>query len=116
MLVAAEMGLTIVNTDLLGLEPGHEPPGCCTQDSFQVTLPEQVAKLNQLLYWGSAAWYRVYGRRSYVEVVFGNMKNPRTENLRRGAIQKNGLVWAQLVITLMNVLQRSRGVLRPDTS
>jgi hypothetical protein len=30
------------------------------------------------------------------------MKNPRTENLRRGTIQKNGLVWAQLVLSLMS--------------
>jgi hypothetical protein len=103
MLVAAELGLTIINTDLLGLEPGQEPPRCCTQDLFRVTLPEQVAKLNQLHYWGSAAWYAAFGRRSYVEGVFGNMKNPRTENLHRGAIQKNGLVWAQLVVTLIAV-------------
>ncbi len=103
MLVAAEMGLTIVNTDLLDLEPGQEPPRCCTQDSFRITLPESVAKLNQLHYWGSSEWYRVYGRRTYVEGAFGNMKNPRTENLRRGVIQKNGLVWAQLVVTLVAV-------------
>lgn len=31
------------------------------------------------------------------------MKNPRTENLQRGTIQKNGLVWAQLVVTLIAV-------------
>ncbi|HUX05499.1 MAG TPA: hypothetical protein VMV53_11435 [Acidimicrobiales bacterium] len=103
MLVAAELGLTIINTNLLNLEPGQEPPRCCTQDSFRVTLPEQVAKLNQVQYWGSSAWYRTYGRRSYVEGAFGNMKNHRTENLRRGAIQKNGLVWAQLVVTLIAV-------------
>lgn len=103
MLVAAEMGLTIVNTDLLGLEPGEAPPRCCTQETFRVTLPEPVAKLNQRKYWGSADWYAIYGRRSYVEGAFGNMKNPRTENLRRGSIQKNGLVWAQLVVTLIAV-------------
>jgi hypothetical protein len=102
MAVAAEKGLTIINTDLLELEPGQEPPRCCTQDSFRITLPEEVAKLNQINYWGSTAWYIIYGLRSYVEGVFGNMKNPRTENLRRGTIQKNGLVWAQLVVTLMS--------------
>lgn len=103
ILVAAELGLTIINTNLLNLELGQEPPRCCTQDSFRVTLPKQVAKLNQVQYWGSSAWYHTYGRRSYVEGAFGNMKNPRTENLRRGAIQKNGLVWAQLVVTLIAV-------------
>ncbi|MBW4078835.1 MAG: tyrosine-protein phosphatase [Acidobacteria bacterium] len=102
MAVAAKKGLTIINTDLLELEPGQEPPRCCIQDSFRITLPEEVAKLNQLDYWGSLAWYIIYGLRSYVEGVFGNMKNPRTENLQRSAIQKNGLVWAQLVVTLMS--------------
>ena len=68
-----------------------------------MTLPEPVAKLNQKFYWGSSDWYRKYGRRSYVEGAFGNMKNPRTENLQRGTIQKNGLVWAQLVVTLIAV-------------
>jgi hypothetical protein len=102
MAVAAELGLTIVNTDLLELEPGQETPRCCSQDTFHLTLPDEVAKLNQIDYWGSLAWYIIYGLRSYVEGVFGNMKNPRTENLRRGTIQKNGLVWAQLVLTLMS--------------
>ena len=103
MLVAAEAGLEIVNTHLMNLEPGQELPRCCTQDSFRVTLPESVAKLNQKFYWASTVWYRSYARRSYVEGVFGNMKNPRTENLRRGTIQKNGLVWAQLMVTLIAV-------------
>lgn len=101
MAVAAENGLTIVNTDLLDLEPGQALPRCCGQDSFRVTLPEAAAKLNQLDYWGSAAWYQAYDGRSYVEGVFGNLKNPRTENLRRGSIQKTGLVWAQLMMTLI---------------
>jgi hypothetical protein len=101
MEVAAELGLTIVNTDLLQLEPGQEPARCCTQNSFRVTLPESAAKLNQIHYWGSIAWYRVYGLRTHVEGVFGNLKNPRTENLRRGTIQKSGLVWTQLMVTLI---------------
>jgi len=29
------------------------------------------------------------------------MKNPRTENLRRGTFQKDGLVWTQLVVTMV---------------
>ena len=28
------------------------------------------------------------------------MKNPRTENIRRGSIQKTGIVWVQLIMTL----------------
>jgi len=101
MAVAAELGLPIVNADLLELEPGEEPPRCCSQDSFRITLPEPVAKLNQTYYWGSEAWYRAFRGRTYVEGVFGNIKNPRTENLSRGTIQKTGLVWSQLIVTLM---------------
>lgn len=101
MEVAAELGLTTINTDLLGLEPGQELPRCCTQDSFRVTVPEAAAKLNQINYWGSKSWYRAFAGRASVEGVFGNLKNPRTENLKRGTIQKTGLVWVQLIVTLI---------------
>lgn len=102
MAVAAEKGLTIINTDLLELEPGQSPPRCCTNGTFWLDIPDEVAKHNQIQYWGSKGWYLVNNGRTYVEGVFGNLKNPRTENLRRGTIQKNGLVWAQVVITLMS--------------
>jgi hypothetical protein len=101
MAVAAENALPIVNADLLELESGEEPPRCCTQDSFRITLPEPVAKLNQTNYWGTEAWYHAFSGRTYVEGVFGNIKNPRTENLSRGSIQKTGIVWSQLIVTLM---------------
>ena len=101
MMVAAEKGLPIVNTDLLELEPGEERPTCCSQDSFRITLPEPVSKLNQPVYWGTPEWYESYAGRTYVEGVFGNIKNPRTENLSRGTIQKTGIAWSQLVVTLM---------------
>lgn len=101
MKIAGENGVPIVNTDLLELEPGEKPPRCCTQDSFRITLPEPVAKLNQTLYWGTFEWYRSYAGRTHVEGVFGNVKNPLTENLSRGTIQKTGIAWAQLMVTLM---------------
>lgn len=101
MTVAAELGLPIVDTALLELEEGEDAPRPCTQDSFRIQLPEPVAKLNQANYWGGADWYPEFGRRSYVEGVFGNLKNPRTENLKRGTIQKTGIVWAQLVLSLV---------------
>ncbi len=101
MEVAAEKGLPIINLDLLDLEPGEELPRCCAQDSFWTTLPEPVAKLNQSNYWGTKKWYDEFDARTYVEGVFGNIKNPRTENLSRGTIQKTGIVWSQLVVSLM---------------
>ncbi len=102
MAVAAERGLTIINADLLELEPGQAPPRCCTNGTFWLDIPDEVAKHNQIQYWGSKDWYLVNNGRTYVEGVFGNLKNPRTENLRRGTIQKNGLVWAQVIMTLMS--------------
>lgn len=101
MEVAAQLGLPIVNTDLLDLESGEELPRSCRQDSFRITLPEPVAKLNQTIYWGTPEWYRSYAGRTHVEGVFGNVKNPLTENLSRGTIQKTGIVWAQLMVALM---------------
>lgn len=101
MMIAAELGLPIVNTELLGLEPGEKLPRCCAQDSFRIDLPEPVAKLNQLAYWGTPEWYEKYAGRTYVEGVFGNIKNPRTENLSRGTIQKTGITWSQLVVSLI---------------
>lgn len=101
MMVAAEQGLPIVNPDLLELEPDDALPRSCTQDSFRITLPEPIAKLNQSAYWGTVKWYGKFGGRTYVEGVFGNLKNPRTENLKRGTIQKTGIVWVQLVMSLV---------------
>ena len=100
MKVAAEHNLPIVDTSRLELDDGEQPPRCCTQGSFRIQLPEPVAKLNQANYWGGEDWYREFGKRTYVEGVFGNMKNPRTENLKRGTIQKTGIVWTQLIVTL----------------
>ena len=101
MMVAAELGLPIVNTELLGLEPGENPPRCCSQDSFRIALPEPVAKLNQPVYWGTPEWYEKFAGRTYVEGVFGNIKNPRTENLSRCTIQKTGITWSQLIVSLI---------------
>lgn len=100
MKVVAERDLPIVDTSLLELESGEEAPRCCTQGTFRVQLPEPVAKLHQANYWGGRDWYSEFGRRSYVEGAFGNLKNPRTENLKRGMIQKTGIAWAQIVVTL----------------
>ena len=71
-----------------------------TKASFWITLPEAAVKLNQVHYWGSAEWYKVYAGRGVVEGIFVNMKNPRTENIRRGSIQKTGIAWVQLIMTL----------------
>jgi hypothetical protein len=61
-----------------------EPLPLCTQKSVQVTLPPQIHKLSQRLYWGSEDWTLRYKQRTYVEGSYGNRKNNSTENLRRG--------------------------------
>ncbi len=66
-------------------------PRCCTQRT--VTIPGTVTpKLRQPLYWGSPEWIESYSRRTYVEGFFDNMKNPSTENVRRGWCRVVGMV------------------------
>lgn len=70
--------------------PPAEPGKPCTQKLVLVP-PSELVKYVQDDYWGSDDWYLSYGRRSYVEGVFGNLKNPNTENIHRGFIQMVGI-------------------------
>ena len=66
-------------------------PKCCAQRA--VTIPGTVTpKLRQTLYWGSPEWIESYAGRTSVEGFFGNMKNPSTENVRRGWCRVVGIV------------------------
>jgi hypothetical protein len=67
-----------------------------------VTPPRSVYKLQQPKYWGSKTWERIWARRTYVEGSYGNRKNPSTENVSRGHNQIFGLVWAHIVMGLVN--------------
>ncbi len=66
-------------------------PKCCTQTTVTIS-GDVTGKIRQRLYWGSDKWIASYKRRTYVEGSYGNMKNPKTENIRRGWCFVVGLV------------------------
>ena len=94
--------------------PGR--PRCCTQRTFMLRVDpphegdsprqrEVKKKLAQAMkhaqdeYWGDPRWQVSFNRRTYVEGIFGNLKNPNTENLHRGLFRFTGLPLATLAIT-----------------
>jgi hypothetical protein len=88
------------NLPLIATPPAAETaPTCCTQSTVE---PKEDAqrKLWQREYWGSKAWVFSNNRRTYVEGVFGNIKNPSTENLSRGTFRITGLARVTLFIGL----------------
>lgn len=89
--VARSLGMPIV-------EPPDEPTDFCRKQVVQIP-PGTHMKYGQEEYWGDEAWQRSWNRRSYVEAVFGNLKNPNTENIHRGFFQVVGLPMVTLAIT-----------------
>lgn len=96
-----QLGLPIVDSPP-STDTGEPLPKCCTQQTVRVTPPDSQFKLMQRRTWGSERWLRIWNRRSYVEGSYGNRKNTSTENLRRGQFQVFGLVWAHIVMGLVN--------------
>jgi hypothetical protein len=73
-------------------------PKCCTQK--YVTVPGAATdKLRQQEYWGSTAWWASYARRTHVEGIFGNLRSPDTQNIKRGFCRVYGLVKTSLMLT-----------------
>ncbi|MDP5185511.1 hypothetical protein QOZ88_23000 [Blastococcus sp. BMG 814] len=66
-------------------------------------------KHSQDEYWGDRRWTASWNRRTYVEGAFGNLKNPDTENTRRGYFRFTGLPLVTLAmafaVTASNVRQ-----------
>lgn len=91
--VAREYGLPIVVPS-----EGAAELKCCTQKLVQVRRGDHV-KHQQDLYWGAAAWVTSWARRTYVEGVFGNLKNPSTENIQRGFLRMVGMPMVTLSLT-----------------
>ncbi|MGY1835239.1 hypothetical protein ACI79P_09025 [Blastococcus sp. SYSU DS0510] len=56
-------------------------------------------KYHQEEYWGSPEWLLSWNRRTYVEGVFGNMKNYATGNIHRGYMQFTGRALVTLGLT-----------------
>lgn len=76
---------------------GPGKPKACSQRT--VTIPGDVTpKIRQILYWGSDEWIKSFSRRTHVEGIFGNMKNPKTENVKRGWCFVVGLVKTSMLL------------------
>jgi hypothetical protein len=54
-------------------------------------------------YWGSESWLISWNRRTYIEGVFGRIKNPATENIHRGFLQLTGRPLVTLALTAVTV-------------
>lgn len=90
--------------------PVTEPPtdwkerACCTQRTVDIThdslVPALQRKLMQREYYGSEPWRKVRKLRSYVEGVFGVLKNPSRQRLTRGQNRLPGLTMATLIAGL----------------
>ena len=84
-------------------------PRCCTNASGKVAVREPLLrKQDQPHYWGSEPWKEAYNQRTYVESVFGSIKNPNTEGLRRGFTNYIGIPMNSLAITLAAVVTNIR--------
>ncbi|WP_395153816.1 hypothetical protein [Ilumatobacter sp.] len=105
---AIQDGLRIVDKPPNQATDGEPLPLCCTQSTVQVTPPKKVYKLQQIYYWGSKKWERMWNRRTTVEGSYGIRKNPNCENVRRGHFQVFGLVWIHIVMGLVNASYNTR--------
>jgi hypothetical protein len=88
--VARESGQPIV------VPPEAKTP-FCKQTTVQIP-PGRHMKYAQEEYWGDGRWEPSWDRRTYVEGVYGNLKNPNTENIHRGFFQFTGLPMVTLAM------------------
>ncbi|MEZ5377016.1 MAG: hypothetical protein R2733_10940 [Acidimicrobiales bacterium] len=90
---AREIGLPVVNADT-----SEHRPKCCTQRTVTIDVADSQPKLTQEDYWGSRAWELSYARRTYIEGVFGIMKNQALESVEKGYVRKTGLAFVTLAV------------------
>ena len=76
---------------------GPNAPRSCSQ-ATTVVAGAALVKLAQRDYWGSPEWQASYGRRAHVESIFGNLRNPSTQNIRRGFCRVMGLIKTTLML------------------
>jgi len=91
--VAIEGNLPLITTP----PAAASAPTCCTQATVELKQDGQ-RKIWQKLYWGSKEYTLSYNRRTHVEGVFGNLKNPSTENISRGSFRITGLARVTLFL------------------
>ncbi len=93
--VATAAGLPIVANPP---DPAHAPDMCTNKT---VTIPRaDHGKLYQKHYWGDEKWSRIYAKRTYVEGVFGNLKNDNRESVNRTVCKIQGLAFRNLVVAM----------------
>lgn len=69
-------------------------PKSCSNSSGTVSVTDDLlSKHDQRFYYGSRDHGAFYDRRTYVEGVFGSLKNPDTEKAGRGFTKYVGLPW-----------------------
>jgi hypothetical protein len=73
------------------------------QFAWWATPGPAIANLRQKDYWGSPDWIASYSRRSHIEGIFGNLRNPSTQNIKRGFRRVVGLVKTSLMLTFQAV-------------
>lgn len=78
--------------------PPETKTAFCKQTTVQIP-PGKHMKYAQDEYWGDGRWEASWDRRTYVEGVYGNLKNPNTENIHRGFFQFIGLPMVTLAMT-----------------
>ena len=78
---------------------GPYAPRSCSQ-ATTVVAGAALIKLAQRDYWGSPEWQVSYGRRAHVESIFGNLRNPSTQNIRRGFCRVMGLIKTTLMLAV----------------
>jgi len=94
---ATQHGLPVLNAADVKFD---DMPACCTQQGVKITLPDEILKHAQPYFWGSKAWRSEYNKRTYVESLFGNMKNDASENVRRGMHRHVGIAFNHLHLSL----------------
>ena len=94
---ATENGATSLEQDQV---PSVDIPACCTNQTLTVTLPDPILKHTQPHLWGSQQWREEFNKRTYVESLFGNIKNEATENVGRGMHRHVGIMMNHLHLTL----------------
>ncbi|HUX04025.1 MAG TPA: hypothetical protein VMV53_03860 [Acidimicrobiales bacterium] len=65
-------------------------------------------KLRQPDPYGSLRWINSFSRRSAIEGIFGNLRNPSTQNIKRGFCRVVGLVKTSLMLTFEAVAANIR--------
>ena len=73
-------------------------PKWCTQ-KFATVPGAALDKFRQKPCWGSEEWWLSYNRRTHAEGIFGNLRNPDTQSIKRGFCREYGLVKTSLMLT-----------------